>query len=123
MMKIAALGILSLLLITGTATASTSALPWSTVSELERHVTQAFSATGCGDARPLVLFVVVEGSEEYYLLVNADARWAILGPVDAEGQALIWYGSFTSEDRIVIERSLVGTTQTNLCPFLARQSA
>lgn len=119
---VATLGLLVVLAL-GAAPTPTSALPWSTVSELEDHITQAFPTTGCGDPRPMGLFVISAGSDEYHLLVNADARWAIVGPLDSDGRAVVWYGRFTPEHRIVIERSLVGTRDTNLCPLLVRRSA
>lgn len=89
------------------------------MSEIEDHVTRASVVLGCGDARLMGLYVVAHGGDEYYLVVNADARWAIMGPADAAGRNAIWYGGLAPEDRLVVEQTLVGTPQTDLCPLLA----
>lgn len=115
--RIIALGVLALV-VTSAATEA-AGLPWSTMAEIENHVTRTSIELGCGDARPMGLSVVVHGGDEYYLVVNADARWAIIGPADGAGQNPIWYGGLAREDRLVVERTLVGTPQTDICPFLA----
>lgn len=118
--RIIALGVLALV-VTSAATEA-AGLPWSTMSEIEDHITPTSVELGCGDARPMGLYVVVHGGDEYYLVVNADARWAIIGPADAAGRNPIWYGGLAREDRLVVEHTLVGTPQTDICPFLASRA-
>lgn len=113
---------LCLLVTTGTAQAATM-LPWSTVTDLEENVAQAFVAVGCEDARPIRVFLVMDGVDPYYLVVTAAGRWAIFGPAGADGKVPIWYGTIAGEDRLVIEHALVGTRETDVCAFLTKQSA
>ncbi len=101
-------------------------LPWATLSDLEPNVTQALILRGCGDARPMSAFVVMDGSDEYYLVVNAvnaDIRWVLIGPLDPDGQTHIWYGTVAGEERLVINGAIVGTSHTDVCPFLMTVSA
>lgn len=112
-------------LLLGIATAEVAAttLPWTTMSDLRDNAVGGFVLGGCGDARPMALYVVADGVDTYHVLVNEDIRWAIIGPVDAGGKARIWYGTILREGRLVIERDLVGTPDTDVCPFLIRASA
>ncbi len=98
-------------------------LPRATLSDLEPTVTQALILAGCGDARPMGVFVVMDGPDAYSLIVTEDSRWALLGPLDSNGKTRIWYGTVVGEDRLVIERALVGTPHTDVCPFLVKWSA
>ncbi len=96
-------------------------LPWSTVSDLEGHVTQAYALAGCADPRPMELYIVQDRLDTYRLVINADVRWAIIGPPDSQGAIPIWYGTVSEDDRLVIERSLVATSETDVCPLLTRR--
>jgi len=98
-------------------------LPWSTVSDLESHVTQAYALAGCADPRPMELYIVQDRLDTYRLVINADVRWAIIGPPDSRGATPIWYGTVSEDNLLVIERSLVGTPETDVCPLLMRQDA
>lgn len=97
-------------------------LPWSTVTDLEGYVTQAYAVSGCSDAGPMVIYVIKHESDTYRLLVvSPDVPWVIIGPIGSQGEAPIWYGTFGDADRLVIERELVGTPNTDVCPFLVRR--
>lgn len=112
------------LVLAGTAAADPApAPPWATVADLEQSVTQVFEVAGCGDTRPIGLLVVVDGPDTYFLIVSADARWAIMGPADAGQEPRIWYGTVLDGGRLLVERALVGTPATDVCPFLTRRSA
>ncbi len=112
------------LLLAGTSTAEQApALPWTTLSDLEHSVTQAFEVAACADTRPITLLVVVDGFDTYFLVVNADARWAILQPAPTDRETRIWYGTVREEGRLLVGRTLIATSDTDVCPFLARQSA
>jgi len=106
----------------GTLEAATI-LPWSTVSDLEDHLAEAYRVAGCDDPRPIEVYVLKDRLDTYLLVVTADVRWAIIGPSDSQGETPIWYGTVSEGDRLVIERSRVGTPETNVCPFLLRWSA
>ncbi len=95
-------------------------LPWSKVSDLEGDVTQAHSVAGCSDAGPMVLYIIEHGADTYHLVVGSGVRWAIIGPADPQGARPIWYGTIEDGDRLVTERALVGTSRTDMCPFLVR---
>lgn len=98
-------------------------LPWSQVSDLEGSVTEAFSIAGCSDARRIAVYVIKHESDTYQLVVvSSDVRWAIIGPTGPQGETPIWYGTFGDGDRLVIERAIIGTPKTDVCPFLARQN-
>lgn len=120
MKTIISLALLGLALI-GRAEATT--LPWMALSDLKRNIAGASAFSGCGDARPMGAFVITNGSDTYFLIVNADSRWVIIGPVDPDGKTPIWYGTVVQEDRLLIERTLVGAPETDVCPFLREYSA
>lgn len=112
------------LLLAGTAAADPApAPPWATLKDLEPSVTQVFEVAGCGDTRPIGLLVVTDGPDTYVLIVNADARWAIMGPADTDRETRIWYGIVLDEGRLRVERALVGTQATDVCPFLRGPNA
>lgn len=98
-------------------------LPWSTVSDLEGQITRAYPLAGCSDARPIAIYIVKHGSDTYHLIVSTDDRWVVIGPTDTQGETPIWYGPVGEGDRLVIERVLVGTPETDVCPFLMRRNA
>lgn len=123
MKTIIALTLLALVTAGTAAAEPATALPWTTMSDLKQHVTEAFVLAGCADTRPMGLLVVVDGPETYVLVVNADARWAIMQRADTEGETRIWYGSVLDEGRLLIERAFVGTLDTDVCPLLTRQPA
>jgi hypothetical protein len=97
-------------------------LPWSKVADLEGDVTQAYPVAGCSDAPPMALYVIEHGADTYHLVVGSDARWAIIGPAGPHGARPIWYGTIEDGERLVIERALVGTSRTDVCPFLVRSA-
>lgn len=109
------------LALTGAGTGET--LPWSTVADLESHVTHVHSVAGCSDARPMAIYTIEDGSDTYHLVVvGSGVRWVIIGPAGAAGDTPIWYGTFGTGDRLVIERALVGTKKTDVCAFLVTQN-
>lgn len=110
------------LALTGAGTGE-AMLPWSTVSDLERHVTHVHSVAGCRDASPMAIYTIEHGSDTYHLVVvSSGVRWVIIGPTGSRGETPIWYGALGEGDRLVIERALVGTGKTDVCPFLVRQN-
>ncbi|MBI2205112.1 MAG: hypothetical protein HYU41_14785 [Candidatus Rokubacteria bacterium] len=112
------------LVLAGTAAADPApAPPWATLADLEQSVTQVFEVSGCADTRPIALLVVADGADTYFLIVNTDARWAIMGPADTGEEPRIWYGTVLDEGRLLVERVLVGTLATDVCPFLTRSGA
>lgn len=112
------------LVLAGTATAeAVPALPWTTLMDLEPSVTEVFEVGGCADTRPITLLVVVDGFDTYFLVVNADARWAIMRPAGTDRGTRIWYGTILDEGRLRVERALIGASETDVCPFLTRQNA
>lgn len=103
----------------GTVEAETT-LPWSAVSDLTGKITQAYAVPGCDDPRPMEVDVIQDRLDTYHLVVNADLRWAIIGPTDPQGDTPIWYGTVKEGDRLVIERSFVATPETDVCLLLMR---
>ncbi len=95
-------------------------LPWSTVADLKNSVAAAYRAAACGDSRPIEVSVIEDGLDTYHFVVNADARWAIIGPIGSQGETPVWYGT-VREGRLAIERAIVGTPETDVCPLLTRQ--
>lgn len=113
--------VLGLALTVGGPSEADTVLPWSNLSDLESDVTGAYPVSGCSDARSMVFFAVKHGADIYHLVVvSSDVRWAMIGPAGPRGEAPIWYGSVGAGGRLVIERELVGTAKTDVCPFLTR---
>lgn len=130
MKKLTVTVVLGLALISSTAVSAAAqdstpgarTLPWTTVSELESHLVRASVVGGC-DPRPMGFYVATHGADTYYVVVSADQRWVIVRPVDVDGRAWIWYGTITGTERLLVERALLGTSDTDVCPFLTRHSA